>query len=269
LDLKGITTLLLDGDGVLWKADEPVQGTKPFFDFLVSKQTNWALLTNNNTRVTQDYVRKLRAFNIEADESIVFTSPVVTVAYALERFGTGAALHVIGMEGLKTTLQNAGFKVSFGESLPDHKVLAVVAGEDLEINFNKIKVAMRLIQEGAAFLATNTDSSHPTPEGINPGTGLVVGALKATTRIEPIVMGKPQSAMFEMAMKRFDASPENTLMVGDTLETDILGASKLGISSALVLSGVTTREAVDQSEIKPDHIFNNIMDLHQAFRKSK
>jgi 4-nitrophenyl phosphatase len=116
-------------------------------------------------------------------------------------------------------------------------------------------------------VATNTDGSFPTPEGINPGTGMVIGAIKATTNIEPTVIGKPQTAIFETALKRFNERPENALMVGDRLETDILGASRLGIQTVAVLTGVTSQEEITNHEIKPDHIFDSISDFHKRLKE--
>lgn len=255
------TTILLDGDGVLWKGESPIEGIKDFFDYLAEKNLNWALITNNNTRTAQDYVRKLQKFGIDADDSIVFTSSTATAEYLLNRFGKDAPLHVVGMDGLITTLKNAGFNLSIGETPPTQKVKALVAGMDRQINHEKIKVAMRLIMNGAEFVATNTDGSFPTPEGINPGTGMVIGAIKATTNMEPTVIGKPQTAIFETALNRFKEVPENAVMVGDRLETDILGASRLGIKTVAVLTGVTSREEIAENEIKPDHIFESITDF--------
>ena len=116
---------------------------------------------------------------------------------------------------------------------------------------------MRLIMEGAEFIATNTDGSFPTLEGINPGTD------NHAKNQEPTIIGKPQKALFETAMERFNAVPQNTLMVGDRLETDILGASLLGITTVAVLTGVTSQDELTRSDIKPDHIFESISDFHQ------
>jgi len=123
---------------------------------------------------------------------------------------------------------------------------------------------MRLILGGAAFIATNTDGSFPTPEGINPGTGMVIGALQATTGVEPFIAGKPHPAIFNTALKTLGVRPEDSLMVGDRLETDIVGASAIGIQTAVVLTGITSREEISQSNIKPDFIFEDITELHQS-----
>ena len=267
MDFSRTTTILLDGDGVLWKSETPIPGITEFFKFLDEKKINWALITNNNTRTAQDYVEKLQKFGVNADDSVVFTSSTATAQYLIDRFGKGAPLHVVGMDGLITTLLEAGFVLSFGESAPRHQVVAVVAGMDRQINHEKIKVAMRLIMGGAEFVATNTDGSFPTPEGINPGTGMVIGALRATSDVEPTVIGKPQKAIFETALARFNEKPENALMVGDRLETDILGAARVGIKTVAVLTGVTSREEISRSEIKPDIIFEDISQFHQHLKK--
>lgn len=259
--LNQYQSILLDGDGVLWRANDPIPGIKDFFDFLEDQGIKWALLTNNNTRTARDYVQKLRKFGIPADEHSVYTSSTVTAAYLLERFGAGAVLHAVGMDGLITTLEEAGFKVTSGEQTPANSVAAVVAGMDRGINHQKIKIAMRLILEGAAFIATNTDGSFPTTEGINPGTGMVIGALQATTGVVPYVAGKPHPAIFETALEALHVPPQETLMVGDRLETDILGANQLGIHTAAVLTGVTSRKEIQEKNIKPDVIYESISEL--------
>lgn len=264
MELQKYKTVLLDGDGVLWKSDDPIPGIKTFFDLLISHDVRWALLTNNNTKTAQDYIEKLARFGIRADHKSVFTSSTVTADYLLEKYGPGVPLHVVGMDGLTTTLKEAGFKITVGEEQPDYHVVAVVAGMDRQINHLKIQIAMRLIMGGAAFIATNTDGSFPTPEGINPGTGMVIGALQFTSGTKPYIVGKPQPAIFQTALKALDSKPEETLMVGDRLETDILGANELGIQSAAVLTGVTSREDISQGNIKPSFIFNNIAALGQA-----
>lgn len=268
MNLPPFKTLLLDGDGVLWKSDDPIPGINLFFDFLSERKIKWALLTNNNTRTAQDYINKLAGFGIPSDHKSVFTSSTVTADYLLNRFGNGAALHVVGMNGLIDTLKEAGFEISQGEGIPHKDVVAVVAGMDRQINHQKIKIAMRLIINGAAFIATNTDGSFPTPEGINPGTGMVIGALQFASGVEPYVAGKPHPAIFETALKALGSSPEETLMVGDRLETDILGANLLGIKTAAVLTGVTSRGEIKKNQIQPDYIFEDIADLHQTMAEA-
>jgi len=264
MKLKKYKGILLDGDGVLWKSDQPIAGISPFFNFLANQEIKWALLTNNSTRTTQDYVDKLGNFGVLVGINSIFTSSSITSSYLLSRFGQGAHLYVIGMDALFTTLKQAGFQITHGEEIPENEVVAVVAGMDRQINFQKIKVALRLILGGAPFIATNPDGSFPTPEGLDPGTGMIIGALQFASGVEPYVAGKPNPVIYQTALDALGCRPGDVLMVGDRLETDILGASSLGIPTAVLLSGVTSREVINQSPIKPDHIFEDIAELHQA-----
>lgn len=262
--LKKYKIILLDGDGVLWKMDQPIFGINPFFNFLSEHGIHWALLTNNNSRTTQGYIEKFKNFGVSADKKSIHTSCTVTADYLLGKYGKGASLHVVGMEALINTLLDAGFKLTHGEQKPQDDVVAVVAGMDLLINYEKVKIAMRTILDGAAFIATNTDGTFPTPDGVYPGTGMVIGAIEAASGVKPYVVGKPYPAIFQAALNEFNVLPEDALMVGDRLNTDIRGASSLGIAAAAVLSGVSTRECINQAEIKPDFIFEDIGALHQA-----
>ncbi|MCD6425330.1 MAG: HAD hydrolase-like protein [Anaerolineales bacterium] len=144
------------------------------------------------------------------------------------------------------------------------KIAAIVAGMDHEINYQKIKIAMRLILNGASFVATNTDGSYPTSEGINPATDMVIGALQASSGVTPYVVGKPHRAIFKAALNELGATPEEAPMIGDRLNTDILGANLYGIHSAAVLTGISSRETIEESTIKPTFVFENITTLHQA-----
>ena len=168
------------------------------------------------------------------------------------------------MIGVIETLKDAGFRVTTGEEMPGHDVVAVAAGMDRGLTFDKAKVATRLILGGAEFLATYTYGSFPTPNGLSPGTGMVIGALKGTTGMEPTVIGKPRGAIFEAALEALSADKETTAMIGDRLGTDILGAQRLGIPTIGVLSGVTTPEEMAASDIQPDIVFDSIAELAAA-----
>jgi len=264
MKLKKYKAILFDGDGVLWKSNQLLNGVIPLFDFLAEKDIHWALLTNNNSHTVQYYLDKFAGMGVQIQPGSVFTSSTVTAAYLLDQYGPDASLHVVGSKGLISTLQEAGFNLSHGEDEPQGNIAAVVAGMDLDINYQKIKIAMRLILNGAAFVATNTDGSYPTAEGINPATGMVIGALQASSGVTPYVVGKPYQAIFEAALNELGDKPEEALMVGDRLDTDILGANQYGIHSAVVLTGVSSRNTIEESTIKPNFVFENITTLHQA-----
>jgi 4-nitrophenyl phosphatase len=264
MEMKRYRAILFDGDGVLWKLNQTLPGFDPIFDLIQEQELNWALLTNNSTLTIDKYIRKLGKFGITASHQNVFSSSTAAREYLLERFGKGVRLHVIGMDGLAETLLEAGFIVTQGEEQPEEAVAAVVAGLDPFINYKKLTVAVRLILGGAAFIATNSDGTFPAPDGIYPGAGMVVGALQFSSGVQPYTAGKPHPAIFRSALKSLGVEPGDTLMVGDRLETDIEGAAALGIHTAAVLTGITSREEIAQSKIKPDFIFEDLSHLHTA-----
>jgi 4-nitrophenyl phosphatase len=262
--LKKYRALLLDGDGVLWKGDQPLSGLRPFYDFIKERDLLWALLTNSNSHTVGHYIKKFASFGITAAKDSIFTSSTVTAAYLLKRFEPGEYFHVVGSEGLIEALSQAGFEVSWGEEHPTNPVAAVVAGMDYQINYQKIKVATQLIHRGAPFIATNTDASYPTPDGLSPATGMIIAALEAASGVTPEVAGKPHPAIFQAALDSLGVTAADTLMVGDRLDTDIAGAQALGIPTAALLTGVVTREAISQSDLKPDFVFRDLPDLQEA-----
>jgi 4-nitrophenyl phosphatase len=148
--------------------------------------------------------------------------------------------------------------------MPDHPVTAVVAGMDLHFNYARALVATRLILGGAEFVATNTDGTYPTPDGLSPGTGWVIGALQGATGVAPTVIGKPQRAIFEAALEALQADKVTTAMIGDRLDTDILGARQAGIAAIGVLTGVTSAEQMAGSAVKPDVVYEGIAALAEA-----
>jgi HAD superfamily hydrolase (TIGR01450 family) len=261
MDLEHIETFLIDGDGVLWRDNEPVPGLDDFMEAMRRREIRWALLTNNNTRTVGEYLNKLAKLGITAAASQIFSSATVTADYLKKRYGHGAPVHAVGMNGVVKTLQDAGFHVSYGEEIPDHEVVAVAAGMDRALTFGKVRAATRLILGGAEFVATNTDGTYPTPDGQDPGTGMVIGALRGTTGMEPTIIGKPEKAIYEAALAALGGSKATTAMIGDRLETDILGAQRLGIPTIGVLTGVSTREQMTTGATQPDLIFDSIAEL--------
>lgn len=267
MDISTLRTLLIDGDGVLWQADQPMPGLPHFFDVLKSCRIDWGLLTNNATHTTGSYVEKLRAFGVAADPSQIFTSGNVAAHYLRDLDPPAQSIYVIGQPDLKTTLRQAGFSIFDGDEGPE-RVDAVVAGIDRAFTYDKLRVAMRLIRNGAAYIATNTDATFPTPQGLIPGSGSIVAALTAAAGRNPIVMGKPEPAMYQVSMKHFGADLSTTAILGDRLETDILGGKRLGMGTILVLSGVTSRQDLDAGDIQPDCVFEDVTALAAELSRS-
>jgi 4-nitrophenyl phosphatase len=268
MNLATLRTLLIDGDGVLWRGDNALPGLHYFYDVLKLRGIRWALLTNNNTRTVDQYLDKLTRLGVEADASQVFSSSTVTADYLRRKYGLGTPVHAVGMSGVIRTLQDAGFQVSTGEEMPKHAITAVVAGMDREFNYAKAEVATRLILGGAEFVATNTDGTYPTPEGLSPGTGWVIGALKGATGVAPTVIGKPQAAIYTAAIEAMGADKATTAMIGDRLETDILGAKLVGIPTIGVLTGVSTAEQMAESATRPDVVYRGIDELAEELKKA-
>lgn len=263
MDLLSVSTLLIDGDGVLWRGNDALPGLSAFFDVLNQHSIRWALLTNNATRHRSAYLEKLAGLGIEARADQIFTSGVVTARYLAEQFPDSSVVYVLGEDGLQRTLREAGFDVRTGPDYPANAA-AVVAGMDRALTYDKLAVATRLIRTGVPFVGTNPDRTIPSPLGLLPGAGTTLAALRAATDVEPTVIGKPEPAIFRSAMRELSADPDTTAMLGDRLETDILGAQKAGIGTIGVLTGVMTRESIERSDYRPDFVFDSIAELTAA-----
>ncbi len=257
MNLATLKTLFIDGDGVLWHADRAVPRLVEFFATLHRRGIRWGLLSNNAAPTVDDFVDKLRGFGVEAERGNIISSSTVTAAFLGQRYPAKSTLYVIGQQGLKQSLSDAGFGVADGDAEPVGAV-AVVIGIDWDFTYRKMAVATRLIRGGAAFIATNTDATYPTPDGLAPGAGSIVAAVAIASGQQPAIMGKPEATMYRVAMQQFEADPATTVMLGDRLETDIAGAKPLGLGTILVLSGVSTREDVASSGIAPDLIYDDI-----------
>lgn len=266
--LANIRTFLLDMDGVLWRGDEPVEGARRFFEILTARGLSYGLLTNNSSRTVTMYQEKLTQFGWEVPAERIFTSGTATAAYLQKRYPAGMKLYVIGEPGLKTMIREAGFEIAdgIGNDAPA-SVEAVVVGIDWHVTYDKLAAASRLILKGAAYIGTNPDRSFPTADGLVPGTGALLAAVEATTGVKPFVVGKPNSAMFEVALERLGAEPSTTTMIGDRLETDILGGQRAGLHTIGVLSGVTSPELLASSSIQPDLVFEHLGALADALEK--
>ncbi|MBN1119843.1 MAG: HAD-IIA family hydrolase [Anaerolineae bacterium] len=268
MNLKTLKTLLIDGDGVLYRGKEPVPGLGRFFDVLNDRGINWALLTNNATRTLDKHAAKLTGLGIETLEEQVFSSASVTATYLSEILEPGAEIYVVGEEGVLDTLAAAGFKVLTGEIEPVNNVAAVVGSIDREVTYSKVAIASRLIRRGAPFIGTNPDRTFPTPNGLYPGAGTILAAIAAASDQEPTIIGKPEKTIFEVAMKHFNAEESSTAMLGDRLETDILGGIRAGIGTIAVLSGVATTTQIEESDYKPDLVFDSIAELADELNHS-
>ncbi len=251
-----IKALLLDMDGVLWRANTPIGDLPRLFQRLADLGLQVALVTNNATRAPAQYVDKLRRFGVTFPVERIFGSVQAAIAALRETFPHGAPVFVIGEEGLATALDQAGFP-----STTDGTAQAVVVALDRGITYEKLKRATLLIRNGALFIGTNPDRSYPTPEGLVPGAGALIAAVEAATDTPARIVGKPEPLLFQLAMQRLGVRPEETLVVGDRVETDILGGQRAGCATALVLSGVTTEAQARAAQPPPDLIVPDLEHL--------
>jgi 4-nitrophenyl phosphatase len=179
-----------------------------------------------------------------------------------QEFKNGATVYVVGQEGLREAMREAGFTILDDSSQP---VDAVVAGIDFTLTYEKLKHAVLLIQRGARFIGTNGDLTFPMENGFAPGAGSILAAIQAATGVSPITIGKPERFMFDLAVQKMGSTPEHTAMLGDRLETDILGGQRAGLKTIMVLTGVDNENSIAQKGVQPDVIFRGIDELVQRW----
>ncbi len=241
-----IKSLILDMDGVLWRGDAPIGDLPAIFDRIRACGLKVAFATNNGTRTPEEYVERLAGFGVTIQPWQVVTSSLA-LADLLYQINLrelsdlrGLGIFAIGEEGVMKALREKGFELLSVEEA--EKAQAVVMGIDRQINFDKMREATLLVRRGVPFYATNPDKTFPTPRGEIPGAGAWISVVVTATGIEPIYAGKPAPYLLELARGRLGTAKEETLVVGDRLETDIAGGQAAGMPVALVLSGVSRRE---------------------------
>lgn len=248
--------LIFDMDGVLWRGNAPLPGMHELFAWLNARNLPYVLATNNSTTSPQEYAAKLTRLGVTGvpPERIV-TSSTVTGAYLRDHYPAETRTFVLGEDGLREAVLKAGM------TLVEAEAQVVISGLDKQLTYSRLSAAARQIRGGATFIGTNPDRTFPAADGLVPGAGSILAALIAATDVQPIIMGKPGAPMFHEALRRLAAAPEATLMVGDRLDTDIAGAQALGLHTALLLTGVTTREALADSAVQPDAVFDDLFAL--------
>ncbi|MEJ2757681.1 MAG: HAD-IIA family hydrolase [Anaerolineales bacterium] len=231
---NNIQALILDMDGVIWRKKHPIGNLANIFQRISSLGLKYVFATNNSTETVDSYVSLLRDNGIQVEPHQVITSATATAQFLVEKFPEGGNVFIVGMEGLATTLKAYGFSINSQEAK------AVVVGMDRTLTYDKLQTATLLIRSGAPFFGTNPDRTFPTPQGLVPGAGSMLAAIEVATDVSPKIIGKPQGTMFFQALETLKIKPENALVVGDRLETDIAGGQAANCKTALVLSGVSS-----------------------------
>jgi 4-nitrophenyl phosphatase len=243
-----IDALILDMDGVLWRGNEAIGDLKTIFAEI--DRIGWKVIfaTNNATRTPLQYVTLLASYSVHAETWQIITSAAAAI-YSLKKiFPSGAPIYIIGEQGLIDACSEQGFYHS------DTEGVAVVAGMDRNLTYEKLKIATLLLRKGMPYIGTNPDLTFPTPQGLVPGAGSILAALTAASGVSPLIVGKPESTMYQIALDRLHVPASHVLVVGDRPETDIAGAQKIGCHTALVLSGVTNEIQAHTWRPTPDII---------------
>jgi NagD protein len=252
---------LIDMDGVLYRGSEMIRGADQFIRELREREIPFRFLTNNSQRTRRDVVAKLARMGIECEEQHVYTCAMATAKFLEAQKPQGTAF-VIGEGGLLTALHQHGY------AIVDHDPDYVVVGEGRTFNLELVEAAVRMIDRGARLVATNLDPNCPTQNGLRPGCGAMVAMLETATNVKAFSVGKPSPYMMRAARKELGLTTDQTTMIGDTMETDILGGVQLGYHTVLVLSGGTQREAVRHYAYQPDAVVESIAELHQLLDRN-
>src|SRR6195952_3387949 len=244
---------LTDMDGVLVHEDKALPGAADFLRRLVERERRFLVLTNNSIYTPRDLSARLARAGLAVPEASIWTSALATADFLAEQLPGGSA-YVIGEAGLTTALHEVGYVLT--DSDPDY----VVLGETRTYSFEAITQAIRLVENGARFIATNPDVTGPSPEGPTPATGSVAALITKATGAEPYFVGKPNPMMFRSAMNRIDAHSTSTVMIGDRMDTDVIAGIEAGLDTILVLTGSTKREGVNRFPFRPGRVLASIAD---------
>jgi 4-nitrophenyl phosphatase len=249
-------------DGVLYRGDTPLPGAQALVDWLTEREFPFVLLTNNSTLDSLAYERRLAEMGIHVPAGQIITSASAAADYLAGNCAPGCRVLIVGESGLQASVAARGLKIV--EEDPE----VVLVGMDRHLTYAKLATAALAIRAGARFIATNPDRTLPTEAGEAPGAGAIVAALVAATDQTPLVIGKPEPAMLELALARLATPPERTAMLGDRLETDILGGQRVGMLTILVLSGATKEAPPSTAEIRPTWVFSGLPELLTAWQRS-
>jgi len=246
---------IIDMDGVINKGKQLIPGSKNFVEKLKSGSHKFLFLTNNSYYTPSELKSRMARIGIDVEDDHFYTSSMATVSF-LNYQKENATAYVIGGNGLITELTKAGIKIT--NEKPDY----VIVGETEQYDYMKIVEAVHLIREGAKFIATNPDITGPTERGPVPACGALVAPIEKVTRVTPYFIGKPNPAMMYWARKKLGLHSADCFMIGDRMDTDIIGGLESGMTCCLVLSGVTSLKMVDKFPYLPDYIFNNVGEIN-------
>lgn len=245
---------LIDMDGVLVRGNQPIPGAAEFIARLLEREARFLILTNNSIYTPQDLQHRLQRIGLKIPDGHIYTSALATAQF-LQTQNPGGTAFAVGEAGLTTALHEVGYL------LTDHKPDYVVLGETNTYSFERITRAVRLVADGARFIATNRDVSGPGEGGLVPATGAVASLIATATGIKPYFIGKPNPLMMRTALNTIDAHSEESVMVGDNMDTDIIAGMESGMDTLLVLTGVTSRDMITRYPYRPTTVADSVADI--------
>ncbi|ACZ37885.1 HAD-IIA family hydrolase [Sphaerobacter thermophilus] len=259
--LAPVRGYVIDMDGVLYRGDTALPHAREFLAALDARGIPYVMATNNSTRTPEQYTEKLARMGIPVPPERIVTSSLATRAWLEERYPAGTRVHVLGMAALRDAILGDG---RFQSADLDAEV--VVTGADWELTYDKLARACLAIRRGATWVATNPDTTFPTEEGLVPGAGAILAALRVATSREPIVIGKPEPGMLLEAGALMGIGPESTAVLGDRLDTDIQAGQRAGFTTVLVLTGVTSAADLATESLQPDLVVPDLAPLLEYYR---
>ncbi len=254
-DLHNINSLILDMDGVLWRDNAPIGDLPSIFAKIRNKKIKFVLATNNSSKTPEMYQKKLKDLGVDIELNQIVTSSMAVAELLKNKYPSGGPVYIVGEKGITSLMEKYGF---YHE---EENPLAIIAGLDRNISYEKLSKATLCIRNGAEFYGTNPDKTYPTDHGLVPGAGAIIAFLETASGVTPIVAGKPYPYLLEVALAIMKSTPDETLVVGDRLETDIAGGINVKCRTALVFSGVCSQEELSQSKIIPDMIATNLAEI--------
>ena len=244
----------IDMDGVLMRGAAPIPGAADFVGRLVQRGAKFLLLTNNSLFTPRDLRLRLERSGLKVPSESIYTSAMATASFLHSQHPEGTA-YVIGESGLTTALHEVGY------TLTDTDPRYVVIGETAAYSFERIARAIRLVAAGASFIATNPDVKGPSETGLIPATGAMAALISSASGVKPYFVGKPNPLMMRTALNAIDAHSEDSVMIGDNMDTDVIMGIESGLETILVLSGVTRRVHVERYSYSPTRILDSVADI--------
>jgi len=245
---------IIDMDGVLYHGNNLLPGAKEFVEWLKTENKQFLFLTNSSERSQKELQQKLERLGINVGEEHFYTSALATAGFLASQCPDGS-VYVIGEAGLTNALYNAGF--SMNDVSPDY----VVVGDTRAYNFEKIEKAVQLVIKGAKLIGTNPDMTGPSEKGIVPSTRALIAPIELATGKQAYFVGKPNPLIMRHALKRLGSKPEESAIIGDRMDTDIIAGIESGIDTILVLSGVSTQHTITLFPYRPRYILNGVGDI--------